>query len=75
MNRPKQPDSHDLERDRDAEAEPCGSDLELSGYSPATRRAIQRRLAEEPKEGPEAEDFNRVLRRSAEERRGGSGTR
>lgn len=43
-------------------------DLSDTGYSPAARKAIRRRLADEPDEGPEEEDFNRAVRRSAEER-------
>lgn len=44
----------------------CG-DLDLSGYSPAAREAIRRRLKEDPQAGPEAEAFERDVKRSAEE--------
>jgi hypothetical protein len=70
--RRKQTNKADKDESQEAShASPCDANsADLGGYSPATREAIRRRLKEEPEEGPEEEDFERAIRRSAEERKG-----
>ncbi len=57
-----------VDRCKEAQERADSDPLAGTGYSEAARRAISRRLEEEPEEGPEEADFNRAIRRSAEER-------